>query len=160
MFGGLIEQMKIFVSTLAGETITVKVDPSDTINVVKAKIQDQERLLFGKMELDDRRTLADYGIADESTLNLGLGTNREMQIFVKGLNGKTISIWAKELDTIGSVKAKIHALNGIPPDDQCLTYGGRGMIDDRTLKDSGITNEATLHLSLRLRSCKKCPGHT
>ncbi|KAM0837680.1 hypothetical protein ACQ4PT_061475 [Festuca glaucescens] len=64
--------MKIFVKTLAGKTIIVKVDPSDTINVVKAKIQDQERLLFGGEELDDRCTLADYGIQDESSLDLDL----------------------------------------------------------------------------------------
>jgi hypothetical protein len=94
--------MKIFVKTLAGQTIAVKVDPSDTINVVKAKIQDQERLIFGEEELDDRRTLADYGIQDESTLDLDLRRpkRRKMQIFVKGLTGKTRTLRVEELDTV------------------------------------------------------------
>ena len=51
MLGALIQQMKISVQTLAGKTITVMVDPSDTINVVMAKIQDQQRLVYGKKGL-------------------------------------------------------------------------------------------------------------
>ncbi|XP_047093329.1 polyubiquitin-like [Lolium rigidum] len=154
--------MKIFVKTLAGKTMSVMVDPSDTINVVKAKIQDQERLLFGGKELDDRCTLADYGIQDESSLDLDLRRpkRRKMQIFVKGLTGKTRTLRVEELDTVESVKAMIQEVEGVPVSEQRLLFGGGQMEDGRTLKDYGIAKESTIHLCLRLRSCVKCPVQT
>jgi ubiquitin len=154
--------MQLFVKTLTGKTVSVEVEEGESIEDVKAKISEkegippeQQRLIFGGQQLQDGKTIDDYNIGDDATLHLVLRLRGGMQLFVKTLTGKTVSIEVEEGESIEDVKAKISEKEGIPPEQQRLIFGGQQLQDGKTIDDYNVGDDATLHLVLRLRGGNK-----
>ena len=84
-------------------------------------------------------------------MNKILGLRGGMQVFVKTLSGKTISVECEPDESIESLKEKIMAKEGVPPDQQRIIFGGKQLDTQKNLSDYDIDDDSTLHLVLRLR---------
>ena len=90
-------RMRLFVRSSTDRTISLRVQPSDTLSTVKAKILEHHHLVFHGVQLEDNLTLADYGIHHQSTLDL----QEKMTIYVmETLAGREFTLEVDSLDTI------------------------------------------------------------
>ncbi|KAL3879515.1 hypothetical protein ACJMK2_031926 [Sinanodonta woodiana] len=148
--------MRLYVKFEAGTNITLKVEPSDTIEFVKSMIHEKlgippykQRLVYASYLLQDVRILSDYQIHDHSTIKLIVLHTCKMHIIVKMQTGKNIFLEVKPSDTIANVKTKIEAKKSFPRDQQRLIFGGKFLEDEKSLCHYRIEPDYTLHLILR-----------
>ena len=153
------ENMQILVNISTGTSLTLEVEPSDSIEEVKKKIQDkegfkheQQTLIFAGQQLEDNKMLFEYNIKNKSTLHL---VKKFIQIFVRLVEGKQLTLDVEPSDTIETVKKKIEVIEGLKPEQQTLIFAGQQLEDNKTLSEYKIKDQSTLHLVIRLRGIKK-----
>ena len=149
--------MQIFVKFITGKIIVLDVEPSDTIENVKSKIQDKEdiapwyqRLFFSEKKLEDNKTLADYGIQKESILLLTKSPGADNFCYVIYDEEKKLkingycdcccnTIWLKE-----QIAAKL----GIETKYLILAVDGKIIEDNESLRSNGIFDGKEVNLSI------------
>lgn len=147
--------MTIYVMAPTGKKTTLDVLPSDSIEKVKQKIYnkekippDEQNLTSDGKEMENSRTLNDYNIEKESTIHLILrfAESDAMIIHVKTPTAETITLHVMPGDTVQNVRGKINDQLEIPPDQQQLFFEDMELINDRTLSEYKIASGCTLSM--------------
>ena len=146
---------KMYIKTVTGKTITLEVDPSNTIQNMKTKIQekegisaDQYDIFFGGQQLKDDHIVTEYNIPKMFTLYMVLRLFKSIRIFITTPSSETVSFEVQQSDTIKDVKTKIQNKMSIPPEHQHLRFADQQLEDDCTLSDYNVQEENTVCLDI------------
>ncbi len=146
-------EVMVFIKTLTGRTIMLRVSPSDTVAQVKEKIAVQEdipverqRLIFVGEQLNDFDRLLDYRIEHESAVHLVIRSGDGFQVFVRLPGGRMLSFEVQPDEQIVEIKRRIQVRHGLQVDLQQLMYEEQELRDDGTLQEYNIHSNTTLEL--------------
>lgn len=138
-----------------GSTVYFEAKQSTSIEKIKRAIEDKrdipldlQLMIFAGKRLEDEQTLGDCNIQNKSVISLIIGLPGP-QVFVKLTTDKTIILDVDPFHPIEQIKHKIQEKEGIPHDQQLLTFAGKELRDTCSLHQYNIPNRSTLVLHLR-----------
>jgi hypothetical protein len=151
--------MQIFVKMVSGRTITLDGKASDTIYVVKVKIQitegigpREQRLIFDEQRLEDDRQISEFNIQPESTLCLVIV--RILHIFIKFCESRRYALQVDPSSIAADVKLAIRERDGLAERHIRLRFGEEVLEDERTLSSHNIFDDDVVHASDG--ACRAC----
>lgn len=155
---GVHEQAtQILIKDCNGLAIVLDMQQSDTVGALKEMISkkeghppQQQRLLFAGQQLEDTRTLSDYGINSGSTVQMSIRIQRGANILVRSMQGKVMVLDVDPSTTVSDLKERIREREGIPPQQQRLVFAGKQLVDGSTLFESNIGRDDTVYLVPRM----------
>lgn len=110
----------------------------------------------GKILSDDDNISENIDVYSNLNVLIPMLGGGQKQIFIKTLQGKTMTIDVSDDDTIESIKEKIFEKEGIPIEQQRLVFNGKQLEDNQTINGYGIDDGSSIHLVLRLRGGYRC----
>ena len=150
--------LQLFIKTLTGETLEIKVSPNDSIKKIKEEIDKKknilprnQKLMFNGKELNENGTIEEYNIENNSTIHLIIRLT-SLEIFVKDSNERTITLVVDLDDTIEKVKKLYYEKT--QEQITILLFNGVQLNDEMKVKDYGIQNGSNLQTSKRLKGGK------
>lgn len=148
-------EVMIFLKTLTGETIMMRVTPQDTVADVKRKVQVQEgipaesqRLIFVGQQMDDRRRLLEYRVEHENAIHVVIRQGTSYQVFVDVPPNRTHIFELEPTDLLSTIKHELEEREALPARFQRLYLGDTLLsVDDATLEECGVGPNAVLRFA-------------
>lgn len=146
--------MKISIKTPIGKLLSLDVEPTDTVQDLKAKIKKHEskiemdklNLIFIGRRLENNRDLAYYKIRQDSILYLFSKFETAIRVNVNIIDKKQIRMSIEENDLIGTLKEKIFQSEKIPVSQQKIVFSGKELENKKRLSEYKIKQDSELTL--------------
>jgi large subunit ribosomal protein L40e len=151
------EDVGLFVRTPTGKIISLYYDPKKEICDIIQMIYDNDKTLrsvpllsFCGFQLPNHQTLEESGILKGNTIEMTFCSGKPMQLFVRTLNGKIITLECFPNELVYGLMRKIYDRERVDVDQQRLTFAGKQLYNELSLVEYGIINDSTIHLALRI----------
>ncbi|XP_036411560.1 polyubiquitin-like [Colossoma macropomum] len=151
--------MKLIVKLVSGECRSVCMSGNATVGELKRVAAQTFDMPTSRVQVsmgnglqtrlqNEQTPLSSYGLSSGSTVMLLLLA--PIQVFVKNEKGQVKTYDVTE-ETVDELQSEVYNKEGTPIDQQRLIFGGRQLEAGKQLKEYGIANGSTIHLTIRLR---------
>lgn len=155
-----ISEIRLFIK-FSKNTFNLNIGDSETVGKLKELIEEKEKIPINKQKLyfngieleDNNRKLSDYEIKNDDSVSL-VSLIQEIQVFVKTLNNKSITLKVKLENTVKDLKELIKEKEGHKVEEQRLNFNGKELDNSKTLFEYGVQSESTFHCVTRLKGGK------